>query len=574
MWSVIFAAALVDAAGIGSILPFVAILSDPALIYNNWALQFVHEAFGSPPTNKFLIYVGLIVLTIFLMSCLLRACVAFFQFRFAYLQEKSISTRLMKSYLGQPYEWFLDQHSSNLSKSILSEVNAVVVHGYLPLVQLLSHTAVAMILLIAIFSVDPMSSLVGSTVIISCYAGLYSIVRRPLKRMGYSRSAANQTKFKSVSDAFTGVKDIKAMRLEPQYAARFQAAASTYASNHIWSLVIGRVPTFAVEGIVFGLILSMLLFLIDKPGGFEKAIPVLAFYILAGYRLLPAIQQIYKTTTNIKFIGPAINDLRLRLTSLDKSTQCLTSNKREGFKTSIIMDNVSHRYLGASSDSLTCVNLQIFKGQAIGIVGGTGSGKTTLVDILIGLLKPSHGQLCIDDDVVSNADVFSPSLVFGYVPQDIFLVDGTIAHNIALSTTEDEVDFALLKRSCSAAGISEFIEHQLKEKYQTTVGERGIRLSGGQRQRIGIARALYRQPDVLVFDEATSALDGVTERTVMDQIRKLPENMTIVMIAHRLNTIKHCDNIYLLERGRVSASGKYEELKNMNPSFQLLVANS
>ena len=304
-----------------------------------------------------------------------------------------------------------------------------------------------------------------------------------------------------------------------------------------------------------------------ESANFAQAITLIALYTFAGYRLIPSLQQMYVSLTSLKFIGPTLDSVYKDLKNLPKfntqfSKDTLTLNKEITFK------NISFNYPSSKKTALKNINFNIPARNIIGIVGATGSGKTTTVDIILGLLETKKGSLEVDGKVIDKKNLRAWQRSIGYVPQHIFLSDDTVAANIAFGIDPDKINYGAVERSAKIAKIDKFITNDLPQKYETFIGERGIRLSGGQRQRIGIARALYHSPKVLILDEATSALDNNTEKEVMKEIKNLGKNMTIIMIAHRLSTIRECNSIILLEKGELKGQGTFEELIEINNDFK------
>jgi ABC-type multidrug transport system fused ATPase/permease subunit len=311
-----------------------------------------------------------------------------------------------------------------------------------------------------------------------------------------------------------------------------------------------------------------------KGGNANEVIPILSLYAFAGYRLMPALQQIYGGMTAVKYNMPALQLIIKDLRECDNTT----TNKKDlvgsvAFKKSLYLESINFCYEGTNKNILTNLNLEIQCRTTVGIVGSTGSGKTTLVDIVLGLLTQNSGNIFVDNIQINSDNISLWQEHLGYVPQSIFLTDDTIERNIAFSLSDSEIDSSKIKKASKIAELDSFI-NELPNKYKTYVGERGVRLSGGQRQRIGIARALYNNPDLLVFDEATSSLDGVTENAIVDAIHNLSNKKTIIMIAHRLSTVKECDIIYVLENGSIVDSGKYDKLISENEYFKKVASSS
>ena len=310
----------------------------------------------------------------------------------------------------------------------------------------------------------------------------------------------------------------------------------------------------------------------SQSGTFSTALPIISLYVFAGYRLMPAAQMIYSSFTQLTFASPSIEKLyydikNLNPTNLDRDNGVLP------FKKMISLKNICYNYPNASRTALKNINLNISFNDTVGLVGATGSGKTTIVDIILGLLEAQKGTLEIDGKVITKHNTQSWQRSIGYVPQHIYLSDDTVAANIAFGQEPRDFDENKIQKASKIANLHEFVMHELPNQYQTTIGERGVRLSGGQRQRIGIARALYFNPQVLILDEATSALDNLTEKIVMDAVNNLSKHKTIILIAHRLSTVKKCDKIFLLEKGELKNEGTFDELININENFRKSVIN-
>jgi ATP-binding cassette, subfamily B, bacterial PglK len=486
------------------------------------------------------------------------------------MREYSIGKRLVEGYLHQPYSWFLNRHSADLGKTILSEVSVVIDNGMLPLLILLSQSTVALALLILLIIVDPLLALSVGVVLGLAYAGIFVVMSGWLKRLGQARIKANQARYTAVSEAFGAAKEVKVGGLEQAYIQRFSKPAEIYAKGQATAQIIAQLPRFALEAVAFGGMLLVMLYLMTKSGSFAVALPIIALYAFAGYRLMPALQQIYGAFTQLRFAGPALDALHKDLINLEEA------DGQQGHLTplpltqAITLNQVSYCYPNAPQPALKGIDLTIPAHSTVGFVGATGSGKTTTVDVILGLLEPQEGHLSIDGQPITAANRRQWQRAIGYVPQHIYLADDSVAANIAFGVNAKDIDQQAVERAAKIANLQEFVVNDLPNGYATTVGERGVRLSGGQRQRIGIARALYHNPQVLILDEATSALDNLTEQAVMEAVNNLGHDITIILIAHRLSTVRQCDQIYLLERGEVKATGTYNELSKNNTQFKLM----
>jgi len=556
--------ALLEMIGVVSILPFMAVLTKPSLIETNSILNNFFQfssIFGVKDNHEFLFVLGFVVFVVLITSLTIKAFTLYFQLRFIQMREYSIGKRLIEGYLQQPYSWFLARHSAELGKNILSEVSQVIGNGMRPMMELVAKGLVAIILITLLVIVDPKLSLIVGFSLGGAYGLTFYFIRNYLTRIGEERLKNNHLRFRAVSEAFGAVKELKVGGLEQTYINSFSNSAQIYARNNSSSQVVAQLPRFFLEAFAFGGILLLILYLIAKSGNFNNALPIVSLYVFTGYRLLPALQQIYGSLTQLTFVGTALDKLVDEIKNLKQTNK----NKDQGilsFNKSIILKNIHYNYPNTPQSALKDVSLNIPVKSTVGLVGVTGSGKTTTIDIILGLLEAQKGTLEVDEKVITPQNSRSWQSSIGYVPQQIYLSDDSVAANIAFGTGANNINQEAVEKVAKIANLHEFIIDELPKQYQTTIGERGVRLSGGQRQRIGIARALYHDPQLLILDEATSALDSQTEQVVMDAVNNLSKNITIILIAHRLNTVKNCDIIFKLEKGQLIGQGNYDQLIN------------
>ena len=549
--------AIFDAAGVASIMPFIALLVNPELMETNPFLSAGFDYayhFGIQTKNQYLFTIGFCVFLILISSLILKAWVTLTQTSFAYNWEYKISKSLVEKYLGQPYEWFLKNHGADLNKNILSDVSIVVMHCFIPLLTITMQGAVSLAVLILLFFVNFKLSLGIGIVLGIIYGSIYVLSAKYLRRLGKQHFDANRGRYRVSNEAFNATKEIKLLNLEANYIRRFNKHALETAKHQTSATIVGQLPRFALEGLIFGGMLSVILYLMTSSGGFISALPTISVFAFAGYRLMPALQQIYSASTQIRFvkhpIGTLVEDLKLLNNSsfLDDEVSKPSPIK---FNKDLVLKNISFKYDRAEREIFSNLSLRIEQKTSVGIIGTTGSGKTTLVDLILCLLKAQLGTLEIDGKVVTEANEKQWQRLIGYVPQQIFLSDASIAANIAFGEEQKNINQKALIKASKIAQLHSFVVEQLPQKYDTTIGENGARLSGGQRQRIGIARALYRNPKILIFDEATSALDNNTEKAVVDAVQALKNEITTIQISHRLNTVKNCDKIFQVKDGIV-----------------------
>lgn len=565
--------AKLDMVGVASIMPFMAVLANPEYVETNALLNTAYTALGFTDPQQFLFALGILVFMLLIVSMAFKALTTYAQLRFTLMREYSIGKRLVEGYLNQPYSWFLSRHSADLGKTILSEVGTVISAGLMPMVNLIAQGAVAVALLMLLILIDPKLAFIVGLTLAAAFALVFRATQRLLTRLGTERVKANQARFTTVSEAFGAIKEVKVGVLEEAYIQRFSVPAATYARHQATAQVISQMPRFGLEAIAFGGMLLLLLYLMAQSGSFASDLPFIALYAFAGYRLMPAVQQIYAAVTQLRFVGPALDALHTDLMSL----QPLYPNPSQDaivLKQAITLNQIQYRYPNASELALKNLSLTIPAKSTVGLVGATGSGKTTMVDLILGLLEAEEGTLEFDNQAITEHNRRSWQRAIGYVPQQIYLADDTVAANIAFGLDAKDIDQEAVERAAKIANLHEFVIKDLPQQYQTTVGERGVRLSGGQRQRIGIARALYHYPQVLILDEATSALDNLTEQAVMEAVHNLGHEITIILIAHRLSTVKACDMIFLLEKGELKAQGTFNELTHANEVFRAMAVNN
>jgi ATP-binding cassette, subfamily B, bacterial PglK len=561
--------ALVQMAGVASILPFMSLVANPEVIHENPWMNRVYALVGIPSTQDFLFFAGVVVLLLIAVGNAFSAFCNWFLLRFAWDLQHSLSVRLLAQYLGEPYSFFLNRNTSKLAKNILAEVREVINGVIQPALKMIAQTVVTLAILVLLLVVDPMVAVTAAVLLGGSFCAIYLIVRRKQVYLGKLRSRMNAQRFRTLSEALVGIKETKVLEREENFLQRFSGAAREYSRANASNAVISEIPKYALETLAFGGILVLVLYLIVNEENFGQAIAMMSLYALAGYRLMPSLQQVFNGFAKLRFYRPALESMHA---DLGRWTPLVT-DQRPGdplpFDRDIVVDGVSFRYPGTEEYVARDLRLRIPRNSSVAFVGSTGSGKTTLVDILLGLLDPEEGSVRVDGVPVGPSNVSTWRRKIGYVPQSIFLCDDTITRNIAFGLPDAEIDRDAVDRAARIANLHDFVG-TLPMKYETVVGDRGVRLSGGQRQRIGIARALYHDPEILMMDEATSALDGITEDAVMAALTSLAGRKTVVLIAHRLSTVRGCDTIFLFDRGRLAATGTFEELLRASPQFRAM----
>ena len=567
--------ALLDMLGVASIMPFISVLSNPELIQTNNILNNAFKfagKFGITTNQQFLFTSGVFVFLLLIFSITFKALTNYVQIRFICMREYSLGKRLMEGYLHHPYSWFLNRHSASLSKTVISDVGTVIAKGLNPIMSLIAQSFVTLSLITLLIIVDPKLTLLVGLTLGCAYGLIYKLTRGYITRIGKESIKANLWRFTTIGEAFGATKEIKVGGLEQVYIKRFSDPAKIIARNSTSSNIVSQLPRYALEGITFGGMILVVLYLMSKSGTFIEAIPIIALFAFAGYRLMPSLQLIYSNSMLLRYSSPSLDTIIDDLKTFEEFSK--DDNKETlKLKKNITLKKINYHYPGSSQTVLKDINLSIDANSTVGLVGATGSGKTTLVDIILGLLEAQQGTLQVDGQTINKNNSRAWQKSIGYVPQEIFLTDDTVAANIALGIEQNDINQEAVERASKIANLHNFVIDKLPLKYGTTVGERGVRLSGGQRQRIGIARALYHNPQVLILDEATSALDNLTEQAVMEAVHNLKKNITIILIAHRLTTVKKCDEIFFLYKGELKAQGTFEKLRQISDNFRANAEN-
>jgi ATP-binding cassette, subfamily B, bacterial PglK len=567
---VMIGVAFAEVVGISSVLVLLNVLASPETIAENRVLATLYEQLGFSGIYPFQIFLAAGIFCVVLGTLVVKTLGAYSIIRFSNMRGYTLSSRLLAVYLNQPYAWFLTRNSAQIGKTVLNEVDQLVSRVIIPGLKLMSNVLVATSIIAFLVFVDPLVSLLATGLLGGGYSLIYLRLRGRLRELGEKMLTVNGERFHIAQEATGGIKDIKLMALESSYVRQFSDKAYQRARFTARIQIMSELPRFALEAITFGTLLGIvLILLLRSEGEIAGIIPTLGIFAFAVMRLLPALQQMYNSLANLRS-GRAVLDHivadfgKVGPGSSSKATEASTLKLEEALE----LDAVSFRYASADRPSLNDLSLTIRARTTVGLVGGTGAGKTTVVDLILGLLSPDAGELRVDGTPVTAANLRGWQKTLGYVPQAIYLTDDTVAANIAFGVPRKDIDMAAVERAARAAALHDFVTTEMSKGYDTMVGERGVRLSGGQRQRIGIARALYRNPSLLIMDEATSALDNITERAVMEAVQNIRADTTIILIAHRLSTVKDCDQIFLMEKGRVVAQGTYDDLINKNPNFR------
>lgn len=539
--------ALIEAAGVVSIMPFLAVLSNPKIIESNAILQTLYDFLSSDTPQQFIMYLGILSLVVVGVSTCVKTLTQYALNRFSSLQRHYFATRLLKIYLQQNYEFFIQRNSSTLIKNILSEVEEFIGTMIIPALNLMSYGVVLLAMIGILLVYDPVMAISTTCVLGTFYLSIFWLVRKKLDKIGKSFTEANSERYQSCQEALGGIKDVIINDAKQGYIESFEQSSRIFARHIATRDTLGQVPLYIIETVGYGCLIILAIILVMSGKDVSHILPVLGLYGFAAYRMLPAAQIMYRAITQIKFSQHLFNVLEpeFALEHREDTSPPLLSTIQ--FQKTIQIEGLSFAYPNRLDQPvLQDFNLKIGKNSSIGIVGKSGSGKSTLMDILLGLLQPQSGRILVDGVELMPDHWPAWRSIVGYVPQHIYLADKTVAENIAFGVPHDRIDMQAVKFAAQQAQIDDFITQNLAHGYNTMVGERGVMLSGGQRQRIGIARALYKNPQILFMDEATSALDMETEAAVNQAIQSLSGKKTMVIIAHRESAVAKCDRILQL----------------------------
>lgn len=554
--------------GTGIIGPFIAVATNPGLVNTNYWLSLAYRGFNFGSEQSFLIALGILVLVAFYVKAFLSFEAQKAVFRFGYSLKAELAYKLLKAYLSAPYSFHLRNNSATLIQNIITTTDNVCIGVVMPLLTAISNTVISIALILLLIKASPMA-LILIALLLPVVFGLIKLLRGRLSHWAREGWEASAEMIRILNHGLGGLKETRVLGCESYFEQQMESQAKRFAQNLTFAQSYGNLPRFVIEAFMITFLISFTLLFIKLSKGEEQNLTaILGIFALASIRLLPAISNLVGNFNTFRSNIFAVDKLFFDFKEIEKGEVLLGSKSllqdsngsTLSFSRQISLDKIVFQYPGASKKSLNEVSLTIQKGQSIGLIGKSGAGKTTLVDVLLGLFIPQSGDIQADGvSIYSEGSLRAWQNLLGYVPQSIFLIDDTLEHNIAFGVPDHLIDQTRLRKAIEMAQLSEVVE-QLPEGIKTAVGERGVLLSGGQRQRVGIARVLYHEREILVFDEATAALDTETEQLVTEATKALSGTKTIIIIAHRLSTIEHCDRIYQLEQGRVVKSGSYQDV--------------
>lgn len=552
-------ASFAEVLSIGAVLPFLGVLTAPEWGFGHpWAQPFIRALELTDP-NQLLLPLTIAFSVAALLSGAMRLILLWVQTRLSHAIGADFSISIFRRTLYQPYAVHVARNSSEVIAAIASKTTVVVYQILWPLLIILSSVMILVAILGALVAIEPVVALTAFAGFGGIYALVIASTRERLARYSQSISQDQDKVFKALQEGLSGIRDVLIDGTQAAYCEYYRSADLPLRRAQANAQIIGNSPRYGIEALGMVLIAALAYSLSGRPTGIAGAIPVLGALALGAQRLLPVLQQTYSSWAAMRSGQQALSDA---LDLLDQPLPAYADAPLPEpipFRQGISLNQLAFRYAPRMPWVLQGLSFTIPKGGRIGFMGSTGSGKSTLLDVIMGLLHPTEGNVAIDGVAITPQNQRAWQAHIAHVPQAIFLADATIAENIAFGVPSDQIDYSRVRQAAQKAQIAQAIE-SWEHQYNTRVGERGIRLSGGQRQRIGIARALYKQADFIVFDEATSALDNDTERAVMAAIENLGEDLTVIIVAHRLSTLKNCTQVIELAEGRIKRSGTYQEI--------------
>lgn len=543
--------------GVTIFMPFIDILMTPSVVQEEGYLNFFYKLFDFRSEQYFLAALTGVIIFIYVFKNVFLALEKNIIYRFCYSTQKNISTRLLTAYMNEPYTFHLNKNVSELQRSMQEDTD-LFTKGIIHILELIMEVTVCAVLGIYLFIVSKSIATIVLVMLLLCVGLFTSISKKYSRKLGQKCQGYKGKLYQWMNQSLGGIKEVKILNREEYFITAYQNYFSKYVNGLRMNRLIAEMPRYFVEAsCMTGILVAVLIKMFFGYSDFTVYIPQLAVFAVAAFRLLPSVGKINVHVADILYSLPSFELIYHDLKEIEDSPEKKQSEEIEwNFSREIAVKDVTYHYPDSEELVIDKANFTITKGKTVAFIGSSGAGKTTMVDIILGLLKPQTGEVLADGmDIHQHPDAWHKEL--GYIPQVIYLSDDTIRNNIAFGVSDNEINDAAVVDALKKAQLYDFVQ-TLAEGLDTFVGDRGVRLSGGQRQRIGIARALYHNPEVLILDEATSALDNETEAAVMQSIENLQGTKTMIIIAHRLTTIKKVDVIYEVTGGKVVPKAKEE----------------
>lgn len=553
LFCMLFIGSVLELMGVSLIMPFVQLVMD-GNGSDNELLEWFGRLVGAKSQRELLIWIGLLLIGVYLVKNIYLLIAKYIQLKFVYNNRLELSGRLMRSYMRKPYPFHLEKNSSEILRSVTSDVNNLY-DLVMNAIDLVSNLLIIVMLAVYLLLTDVAITLVVAVLLGFCSLFYFVVMRGRTLDYGKQNQLYNGKMIQAVNQALGGIKEIKILARENYFVRAYEENGRYYASSLKKSQFYRNAPKYLIETVCVCGVLATILVKLQAGADVQELVPQLSVFAMAAFRLLPSVNQVNNLLNGILFLKPSIDriyeDLQEAGAKKNERPPEL-GYKRLPTADSIRFEHVTFRYQGTDREILSDLSVELPLKASIGFAGSSGAGKTTFMDLLLGLLTPDQGRICYgDSDIREYPDAWGHKL--GYIPQSIYLADDTIRRNVAFGIPDSEISEAKVRRALEEAQLLEYVDG-LERGLDTVIGESGVRLSGGQRQRIGIARALYQEPEILVLDEATSALDTETEQAVMEAVERFRGRCTLLMIAHRTSTLKNCDQIYRLENGRLEKS--------------------
>lgn len=552
--AIILGGSLCELIGVTAILPFINVALDFDVVFENQYMFAVYELLNLDSPQQFLILLGVVLMVVYVVKNIYLTVMNDIIYKFTYRTQKELACNLLRGYMQQPYSYFLQHNSAEFMRN-LNQDTMYFFEAVVAVLQLVAEITVCIMLGVALLVMDTFITLSVATLLILFVLTVFKVMKTRLEKKGLECRDYRGEMNKWILQATGGIKEVKLLDKEDFFVGKYSRVYKEYAEEYRKYKMLAYLPKTMMEALCVCALLLIVIIKILQGAEMSTFIPILSVFAVAAFRLLPSFNRITAYISTIMFYKSsvdAIYDDLQQMNSFSRERDKKENGKEIVFREGIDIQNVSFSYPQAESRVLEEVCLTIPKGKSVAFIGASGAGKTTLADIVLGVLSSEKGEVLVDKNVIDTASKTWHSKI-GYIPQTIFLMDDSIRNNIAFGIDSNDIDEVLLEQAIEGAQLKEFIK-TLPQGLETEIGERGVRLSGGQRQRIGIARALYTNPEILVLDEATSALDNDTESAVMEAIDKLAGTKTLIIIAHRLTTIKNCDIVYEVKDKKVVRS--------------------